>query len=92
VTRLARRLGLAQTTGAFITAVDTSGPGAAAGLRDRDIIVALADRVIEGVDDLHRVLTEHAHAAVVEGRLVREGSVQRFSVRPGPDRLRATGS
>ncbi len=84
-TRLVRSLGLSQTTGAFVTLVEGSGPAAAAGMRDGDIIVELGGRPITGVDDLHRVLTEEADGRAVEVRVLRGVSLQRFEVRPVSD-------
>jgi S1-C subfamily serine protease len=91
-TRLGRNHGLTQTTGAFVTLVESDGPAAAAGIRDGDIIVELGGRPITGVDDLHRALTEEADGRVVEARVLRGVSTQRFSLRPVSDaRLSRTG-
>jgi len=38
--------------------VEPRSPAAAAGLRDGDIVVAVANQVVAGADDLHRLLTE----------------------------------
>ena len=84
-TRLGRNHGLTQTTGAFVTMVESDGPAAAAGIRDGDIIVELGGRPITGVDDLHRALTEEADGRVVEARALRGVSLQRFSLRPISD-------
>jgi len=94
VTRLARNLGLTQNSGAFVTTLDTSGPAARAGVRDGDILIELAGRAIEGVDDVHRVLTEQAPGNAIDGRVLRGSVLHRFSVRLAPDRssLGATGS
>ena len=91
-TRLVRNLGLSQSTGAFVTAVESDGPAAAAGIRDGDIIVELGGRIIAGVDDLHRVLTSEADERIVEVRVLRGVTLQRFSLRPQSDaRFSRTG-
>ena len=91
-TRVGRSLGLEQTTGAFVTAVESDGPAAAAGLRDGDIIVGLAGRVISGIDDLHRVLTDEADGRSAELSVIRGVTLQRLIVHPVSDaRLSATG-
>jgi S1-C subfamily serine protease len=84
-TRIGRSLGLAQTTGAFVTLVESDGPAGAAGIRDGDIIVELGGRPIAGVDDLHRLLTEEADGRLVEVRVLRGVSLHRFSLRPVSD-------
>jgi S1-C subfamily serine protease len=38
--------------------VEPNSPAQRAGVRERDIIVALASRPIGGVDDLHRLLVD----------------------------------
>lgn len=84
-TRLLRSHGLAQATGAFVTQVESGGPAAAAGLRDGDLIVELGGRRVEGVDDLHRVLTEAADGKPVQATVLRGVSLLRLEVRPVSD-------
>jgi S1-C subfamily serine protease len=55
VTRFHR---LTHATGVLAISVEAGGPGAAAGLRDGDIIVSLDTMPIASLDDLHRALTE----------------------------------
>jgi S1-C subfamily serine protease len=50
-----------------------------------DLIVELGGRPITCVDDLHRVLTDEADGALVEAKILRGTSVQRFSLRPISD-------
>jgi S1-C subfamily serine protease len=55
--RVVRHFGLTQESGARVESVAPESPAAAAGLRSGDIIVALGETPIAGVDDLQRVLT-----------------------------------
>lgn len=55
--RLIRELDLLGTTGVEIREIIARSASAAAGLRVGDVIVSLADRVVETMDDLHRLLT-----------------------------------
>src|SRR5580698_4695206 len=56
--RVVRFYDLAKESGALVLSVEENSPAKRAGLRDGDIIVALEDKPVAGVDDLHRVLTD----------------------------------
>ncbi|MBI5486188.1 MAG: trypsin-like peptidase domain-containing protein [Deltaproteobacteria bacterium] len=56
--RLARFHGLDRDAAVLVVDVENDGPAGRAGLRPRDIVVALDDRPVAVVDDLHRLLTE----------------------------------
>lgn len=55
--RLVRQLDLLGATGVEVQEVIPRGAAANAGLQSGDVIVSLADRVVETMDDLHRLLT-----------------------------------
>jgi S1-C subfamily serine protease len=55
--RVVRHFGLLRESGARIESVEPDSPAARGGLRTGDVIVALGDSTIGGVDDLQRVLT-----------------------------------
>lgn len=54
----ARTHGIVAASGVLVTSVDRTSPAAAAGVRERDILVAFAGEPITGIDDLHRLLTD----------------------------------
>lgn len=56
--RVSRFHRLAQAGGVLAVSVEPTGPAHAAGIRDGDIIVALAGQPVTTIDDLHRLLTE----------------------------------
>jgi S1-C subfamily serine protease len=56
--RVVRFYGLARETGVVVVGVEDRSPARTAGLREGDVIVALDDKPVAGVDDLHRLLTD----------------------------------
>src|SRR5271165_4897484 len=64
--RVVRHFNLPRETGARVEAVTADSPAALAGLRAGDIIVALDETPVAGVDDLQRVLTGGRIGEVVQ--------------------------
>jgi S1-C subfamily serine protease len=56
--RVVRFYGLTHETGVVVVGTEEKSPAKAAGLREGDVIVALDDKPVAGVDDLHRLLTD----------------------------------
>jgi S1-C subfamily serine protease len=56
--RVARALALSVSRGVGIVDVQRGGPADRAGAQPRDVIVALGDMPVGGIDDLHRLLTD----------------------------------
>jgi S1-C subfamily serine protease len=56
--RVVRFYDLPKESGALVLSVEENSPAKRAGLRDRDIVIALEGKPVAGVDDLHRVLTD----------------------------------
>jgi S1-C subfamily serine protease len=56
--RVVRFYGLGQGTGVVVVGIEDRSPARSAGLREGDVIVALDDKPVAGVDDLHRLLTD----------------------------------
>ncbi|MGZ3405935.1 MAG: S1C family serine protease [Polyangia bacterium] len=56
--RVKRHLDLLQESGVEVMSVEPTGPAAAAGVRDGDIVLALDGRPVQSVDDVHRTLTQ----------------------------------
>src|SRR5919108_904042 len=78
--RLARKLGRA--SGVEIVQVVEGGPAARAGLRPEDLIVELAGRPIEGMDELQRVVVSELIGRPVDVTVIREGRERRLSLVP----------
>src|ERR1700675_522202 len=56
--RVVRFYGLARETGVVVVGIEDGSPARTAGLREGDVIVALDDKPVAGVDGLHRLLTD----------------------------------
>jgi len=56
--RVVRFYSLSQETGVVVVGVEERCPARSAGLREGDVIVALDEKPVAGVDDLHRLLTD----------------------------------
>ncbi len=56
--RLVRFYDLPKETGVVVASVSEDSPAKQAGLREGDVIIALDDQPVAGVDDLHRLLTD----------------------------------
>jgi S1-C subfamily serine protease len=56
--RVVRFYGLARETGVVVVGIEDRSPARTAGLREGDVIVALDEKPVAGVDDLHRLLTD----------------------------------
>jgi S1-C subfamily serine protease len=69
--RLARELG--RTTCVEVVEVVEGSPAALAGLRPEDMIVAVEDTPVEGVDDLQRLMAGELIGSRVPARVIREG-------------------
>jgi S1-C subfamily serine protease len=82
--RLVRRHGLASGRAVWVSSVQPGGPAERGGLRDGDFIVALADRPVEGVDDLHRFLTDERVGERIAVTILRNGEKLTVEVVPVP--------
>lgn len=56
--RIVRFYDLPKETGVVVVGIEENSPAVRAGLREGDVIIALAEQAIAGVDDLHRLLTD----------------------------------
>jgi serine protease Do len=70
--RLARELD--RTTGVEVVEVVEGSPAAQAGLRREDLIVAVGETTVEGVDDLQRLMTGELIGESVTATVLREGN------------------
>jgi len=80
--RLARELDLLSDQTVEIVEVLSGSPAAAAGLQAGDWIVAAGGRIVEGTDDLHRILSGLKAEREVELQIVRDERLIEVGVTP----------
>jgi S1-C subfamily serine protease len=80
--RVAHHFTLPNTAGIRVESLDRNGPGARAGLQPGDLILAFADQPVNGIDDLHRVLTAERIGKPSSLTVLRRTEVLRMEVRP----------
>jgi S1-C subfamily serine protease len=69
--RVVRFYNLPQESGVVVLGVEDGSPAKKSGLREGDVIVALDEKPVAGVDDLHRLLTDAQVGARCELTLIR---------------------
>ncbi len=82
--RLVRYYDLPSERGLLVLNVVPGSPAHKAGVRERDVIVRFAGRVISNVDDLHRVLTELTSGGAEQVEVVRGTDLLKLTVTPEP--------
>jgi S1-C subfamily serine protease len=80
--RLMKEHGLARETGMMIMGVDSGSPGRAAGLRERDVVVAFNGEPVSGVDDLHKILGTHGVGVKSALTVIRGGKKLQLEIVP----------
>jgi len=80
--RVVRFHELPRESAVFVVSVEPGSPGAAAGLRDGDLIVGFDGKPISGIDDLHRLLTEDLADKETTVLVVRGSERVGLSIRP----------
>lgn len=84
--RLVRFYDLNKETGVVVLSVTDGSPARRAGLRDGDIIIALAGQAVAGVDDLHRLLTDARVGVSSSLTIIR--STEKLDLRVVPEEAR----
>ena len=78
--RLAARIG--RESAVEVVEVVEGSPAARAGLRPEDLIVAVGETAIEGVDDLQRLMVSELIGTSVTAQVVREGELRQLELVP----------
>ncbi|MEO0456829.1 MAG: trypsin-like peptidase domain-containing protein [Cyanobacteria bacterium P01_A01_bin.114] len=80
--RLVRSHDLPTDSGVLVTWLESGSPAQAAGVRDRDLIIAFNTEPIKNVDDLHRLLTEETIGVQARLAILRQGQRLDLTVVP----------
>ena len=86
--QLAEQFGLPNTNGAIVTQVTPGEPGAKAGLKQGDVILAIDGQKVANSTDLTMKVTEHSPGQTVSLDVLRDGKPMKVNVTLG---LRPTG-
>jgi S1-C subfamily serine protease len=79
---LARANQLAIASAVRVASIEPDSPAARAGLEKGDIVYAMGDAAVAGIDDLHRILNEERINTPVEVLMIRKGGRRTLSLTP----------
>jgi Do/DeqQ family serine protease len=88
---IAKKLGLTSLDGVGIAAVQPNSPAAQAGLRERDIVLAINGRQLASAAELRARLALTAVGEEVELRILRAGETRTLKVRVGAPQQTSSG-
>lgn len=80
--RLVRFHRLSAETGVLVMAVEPNGPARKAGLGQGDVIVEFDGHRIDGIDDLHRLLTDERAGVPVRLKILRRAELLMLAIVP----------
>jgi len=81
--QIARFYNLPNENGIFVVSTDDGSPARSAGLQEGDIIVTFAGEAVDGIDHLHRLLTEDRVGSVVAITVIRRTEKLELEITPG---------
>lgn len=82
--RVVRHFGLSVEKGILVVGLEPGGPAEKAGLKEGDAIVGMEDQPVEGMDDLHRLLTDERIGLGTRLQVIRRSEKLEPVVVPGP--------
>jgi S1-C subfamily serine protease len=80
--RVVRFFDLPVESTVMVASIEPDSPGQSAGLRPGDFILRFGETWINGIDDLHRLLTEERVGKIVELNVLRGTEMHKLTVRP----------
>lgn len=79
---IARYYDLPNKNGVLVVSMDEKSPARTAGLTEGDIIIEFGDQKIEGIDDLHRLLTDDRVGASEKIKVIRGNEILEKEIIP----------
>lgn len=80
--RVAHYYGLPNRSGILVISMDENSPARKAGLEEGDIIYSFAGQTVEGIDELHRLLTEERVGVEEKISVIRHTKNLEFGITP----------
>ena len=80
--RQAKQLGVNNTAGVMIQSIEADAPAYNGELRKEDLILSFNNQVVNGIDDLHRLLDEQAIGKAAELQILRSRRLLKVRVIP----------
>jgi S1-C subfamily serine protease len=84
---VARANQLAVSAGVLVVSVEPNSPATSGGLRDGDVVLALAGEAVTGIDDLHRLLTDERIGAETTVTILRSARRRQITIVPSEKSL-----
>ncbi|MGH9202723.1 MAG: S1C family serine protease, partial [Vicinamibacterales bacterium] len=79
---------LAVSSGVLVLSVESGSPAGQAGLEEGDVIIALGNEPVSGIDDLHRYLTDERIGIPTSLTILRRGYRRELTIVPGDSERR----
>ncbi|MFQ3597816.1 MAG: trypsin-like peptidase domain-containing protein [Chloroherpetonaceae bacterium] len=79
---IARNLERTSERALLITSVEPNSPAARASLTSGDVLLRFDGEEISGIDDLHRILTEHRIGVAIQASILRRTDLLRVQITP----------
>ena len=90
--RVVRFHALTGASGVRVMSIEPRSPAQRAGVQEGDVIVAYAGQPVEGIDDLHRLLTGEQVGVESEISVLRRAEMITLTIAPAEAHTRAAGS
>ena len=80
--QIARYYNLPNENGILVVSMDDNSPAKQAGLEEGDIVISFAGEQVDGIDELHRLLTEERVGVNQPITVIRRNDIREFGIIP----------